>query len=198
MITTEQMMYALETLSSLALLWYLVGSLYPSFLIDDFRQRMFAIRDELYDYASNGNIGFEHPAYKLLRQSMNAFIRYGHKLTFGQVLLTVVEWQLLSDQPTLKGSEKLEHAIGNIPNVEVRERLERFHSRATNLAIRSLVLGSFTLMFVVGCLAIARSLTRGITNIKQLLSQSGISVIHKLVDPRLLEEEARRYPCESF
>ena len=50
--------------------------LWPSVRLDCFRQEMFAIRDELFDYASSGRVSFSHPGYRLLRQSMNGFIRY--------------------------------------------------------------------------------------------------------------------------
>src|ERR1039457_4111930 len=64
--------------------------LWPCVRLDVFRQKMFAVRDELFDYAESGKIGFNHPAYRLLRQSMNGFIRYGHRLTFFQVNLMML------------------------------------------------------------------------------------------------------------
>jgi hypothetical protein len=36
----------------------------------------------MFDYAADGNISFNDPAYALLRKSMNGFIRYAHTLTF--------------------------------------------------------------------------------------------------------------------
>jgi hypothetical protein len=54
---------------------------------DAFRQRAFALRDELFLYAADGHIPFNHPAYWRLRLMMNATIRFTHRLTFGEFLL---------------------------------------------------------------------------------------------------------------
>jgi hypothetical protein len=43
--------------------------------LDRFRQDVFGLRDELWDFAASGQISFDDPAYRLLRQLMNGFIR---------------------------------------------------------------------------------------------------------------------------
>src|SRR5271163_2245134 len=75
-----------------AFIWVVVVfKLVPYARLDGFRQDMFAIRDELFDYAADGNISFDHPAYTLLREQMNGFIRYGHDLTvFRFVMMSLV------------------------------------------------------------------------------------------------------------
>jgi hypothetical protein len=45
-----------------------------------FRQRLFALRDELFDIAREGAISYDHPAYGLLRTTLNGFIRFGHRV----------------------------------------------------------------------------------------------------------------------
>ena len=62
---------------------------------DAFRQRAFAIRDELFDYAADGNIAFNDQAYWRLRLAMNGMIRYSHRLTFGEAILPVLIYILL-------------------------------------------------------------------------------------------------------
>ena len=66
----------------LMVLWTILFCLWPTVRLDCFRQQIFEVRDELFDYAASGRIAFSHPAYRLLRQSMNGFIRYGHKVSF--------------------------------------------------------------------------------------------------------------------
>ncbi len=57
-------------------------------LVDGFKQRIFEIRDEMFDYAADGNIDFNHPAYGTLRTLMNGYIRFAGKITLLGLLLT--------------------------------------------------------------------------------------------------------------
>lgn len=47
-----------------------------------FRQEMFKLRDELFDYMAAGNISADHQAYQLLRHRMNSYIRYADRMNF--------------------------------------------------------------------------------------------------------------------
>lgn len=71
----------LSSVISLALGWVLLFWLYPSYNTDRFRQSMFALRDRLFDEARGGTISFEHPAYRLLRMTINGFMRYAHRMS---------------------------------------------------------------------------------------------------------------------
>lgn len=48
-------------------------------LVETFRQYMFKLRDELFDYMAEGNISASHPAYVMVRNRMNAYIRYAER-----------------------------------------------------------------------------------------------------------------------
>ncbi len=87
----RQLTNIIESAICLALLIPLLLSLLPTVRLDEFRQNMFAVRDELFDYAASGHISYNDPAYRLLRQLMNGYIRYGHQLTFFRVCLTVTQ-----------------------------------------------------------------------------------------------------------
>lgn len=81
------LMTTIFTLISLFGLWLLFFVLYRDFVVDKFRQSMFAVRDEMFDYVSKNGISFDDPAYTLLRSTMNGFIRYAHKVSFLQLFL---------------------------------------------------------------------------------------------------------------
>lgn len=52
---------------------------------------MFALRGQLFDFAADGGISFDHPAYGLLRSTMNGFIRFAHMMRpFNMLILMVV------------------------------------------------------------------------------------------------------------
>lgn len=77
-------------LGSFLCLWFFLFVLYKDLAIDIFRQKMFELRDELFDEAANGVIEFNHPAYVVLRNTMNGFLRFGHKISLFEVLVTGV------------------------------------------------------------------------------------------------------------
>ena len=83
---------AATTLSLLALLWLVYG-LYRDYRTDLFRERMFTIRDHLFDLASADILAFDHPAYIMLRTTINGHIRFGERLN----LMSFVALPILLD-----------------------------------------------------------------------------------------------------
>ena len=84
----------MELMASLLLATYggcllaiLLLFLWRELRIEVFRQRIFQIRDELFDFAAEGNISFNDPAYGALRTSMNSLIRFAHKMSFFHAFL---------------------------------------------------------------------------------------------------------------
>ena len=67
--------------------------------VDLLRQRLFAIRDELFDFAADGGISFDDPVYRGLRDEINSFIRFAHKITFSRLVLTELFWAGETVQP---------------------------------------------------------------------------------------------------
>jgi hypothetical protein len=102
---------------------------------DAFRQRAFALRDELFDYAAAGNVEFNDPAYWRLRLMMNTVIQYSHRLTFGEailpLLIAMIRRHSLKPGPHHRAWM---HALSKKPK-DVRDTLtsfdDRFHSLAT-------------------------------------------------------------------
>src|SRR5689334_20196537 len=86
---------ALHLLLSLALLWFLIFRLAREYRIDALRDRLFGIRERLFDYAANEGISFENPAYTRLRMLINSLIRFAHRLTFTRFAMGVafVGWK---------------------------------------------------------------------------------------------------------
>jgi hypothetical protein len=80
---------ALCSILALFALWIAVYYLWPDFRNDTFREDIFSVRDEMFLYAAQGNISFEHPAYSILRDRMNGLLRHGHELTLSRMILIV-------------------------------------------------------------------------------------------------------------
>ena len=77
----------LSSWMSIMLIMFLLLPLYKSYRIDKFRYRMFRLRAELFDEAHKGEISFESDAYVMLREAINAFIRFGHKINLIRFVL---------------------------------------------------------------------------------------------------------------
>jgi hypothetical protein len=81
---------AIISLTSLAILWAFLFWLYKDFCVDSFRQKVFALRDELFDAACHKQIPFDHKAYGRLRVTMNGAIRFAHELSLAHFLFVVL------------------------------------------------------------------------------------------------------------
>lgn len=84
---------ALSTLLSVGMLWILITWFYRSYRIDKFRADVFALRAELFDLAVRGDLEFDDPAYRQLRNTMNGFLRFADRLSILSSLLVVREMQ---------------------------------------------------------------------------------------------------------
>jgi hypothetical protein len=71
-------------------LWWLWFVGYRDYLVDRTRQDLFRIRDDLFDRAAAGEIGFDMEAYKVTRATLNGMIHYAHELSVLRVLLTAL------------------------------------------------------------------------------------------------------------
>jgi len=65
----------------LLLLWAMFYLSVRSYLVDHLRQKLFAIRDDLFDFAADDGVAFDDPAYVRLRQDLNNLIRFAHKVS---------------------------------------------------------------------------------------------------------------------
>lgn len=147
--TTVALSTAIETLLSLIVLAFVIFSLWPAQRADLFRQQMFALRDELFDFAADGKIGFDEPAYVLLRHLMNGFIRYAHNLTPYRTLMAFLRWKCMRQEPLEGWTAAWSQAVSKISDQDTRAKLEQFHSRASTLVVSQLVLSpGFLVLFV--------------------------------------------------
>lgn len=71
-------------------LWFLYFSLFQQYKVDKTRQELFAIRDEMFDFAAAGFLSFNHPAYIMLRHTMNGMIRVAHRINWYNTIIIVL------------------------------------------------------------------------------------------------------------
>ena len=68
------------------LLWWL-WQLYRDYNVDRTRQRLFAVRDELFLQAAAGDIPMDSEAHRITRKLANGSIRFCHRLSFTHVFM---------------------------------------------------------------------------------------------------------------
>ena len=190
MMEAKNLALVLQSCACIALIAVVLFKFWSEARLDAFRQRMFALRDELFDYAADGNIGFDEPAYRLLRQSMNGAIRYAHHLTFFRVCVTMAEIQFAVYVPKNDWFEDWQLALKRLANDDARNRLEAFHSRAMQLMVGRLVAGSPILLGLVVCSVPILILRMGWLNLKTILTKAPMFTVSHVVDTRMLENEA--------
>lgn len=127
--TAASLAVVLESAAALAFLAWLLLSLWPAQRVDLFRQQLFALRDEVFDFAADGKIAFNSPAYVLLRQLLNGFIRYAHNVTPFRITLSFLRWKLSARQPTQDWAAAWNEALEKLPDEETRAKMKEFYSR---------------------------------------------------------------------
>lgn len=77
-------------LISFVALWWFYFTVYRDYRIDLLRQRLFEIRDRLFDLTEETDLEFHHPVYGLSRDLLNGYIRFTPSLS----AITLVSWLL--------------------------------------------------------------------------------------------------------
>jgi len=141
------MINLIDFLSFLGLIWIMFW-LYPTMRVESFRDRMLALRDEMFLDAAKGYLDFDDAAYGMLRSTMNGLIRFGDRISFMQLFLIVI-----FTKPTGDGfTQKLQKHLENLPS-EKRDKLNHYRDRMDSLLIWHVIwlepaLGVFLISFV--------------------------------------------------
>jgi hypothetical protein len=128
-------------------LLYFLGSLWPKFVIDETRQKLFEVRDAFFDYARGGGIGFNHPAYGCVREHINALIQITHVYSIEHVLLCA--WVLKRDMSSLKSEpNELDSLVDDLSDAQKR-KLQNTYDEALGLIGHHVLRRSFLLNLLI-------------------------------------------------
>jgi hypothetical protein len=87
-ITLEQLLGILHFWALVTVGWLWLFACWRPYRLDALREKLFALRDELFLLASQDRaLPFEHPAYRCLRDDLNGMIRFAEKMTFFRAVL---------------------------------------------------------------------------------------------------------------
>jgi hypothetical protein len=79
-------------------LWILFFFGWRPYRIDNVRENLFQVRNELFLLAANGDVSFDEPAYRVLRDRLNAVIRFAHTITLTRSVLFGLQAKSLPNQ----------------------------------------------------------------------------------------------------
>jgi hypothetical protein len=148
------------------------------------------VRDEVFDYAAEGNIAFDDPAYVLLRRQMNGLIRYGHQLTVFRSIMTKAIAIASGRTTKMSWNDAWESSLARIQNHEVRLQMKRFHERGMMVAVKHLIIGSPLLWFAISVAAMLLAARGAALGTRQLVKAASKKVLVGPLDQRLIEEAA--------
>lgn len=135
---------------SLLLLGGLLFWLYPDYRVNRFRQDMFALRDELFSLGQEGALTFDSEAYRLLWNTINGFIRFGHRLTLINTIIYL--WWLNEDDMEVVGARSFDecyHTAVDPLDSSARERLRSIVERMHTEVAGQIVFSSPVLMMLL-------------------------------------------------
>ncbi len=140
-----ELIIVLRTACLLVALWAFWHYCWKPLALDWFRQRLFAVRDDLFLAAlqNEGGLSFTHPAYKHFRQFANGLIRYGHQLStpnlFALQLARKIHGALLPPQVFVP---EIERVLAGITDENLKKVLCKFRMRCAILTVGYMTLTS--------------------------------------------------------
>jgi len=112
----EQLILILICAISAVGLWWLYFIEYRSYCIDRTRQRLFEVRDHLFQQAKEGAIPFDSNAYGITRRTLNGMIRFTHNLSLTRIVISMVTHRSSIDREYVTKYEKQMHdALCELP-----------------------------------------------------------------------------------
>lgn len=115
--------YMLITLVGLVVLSFIYNQ-YKKTMLEFYRMDIFELRDELFDYAAEGNISFDNESYQLVRTLLNGYLRYAENLDiyyFQKYQKAVKEQNLISDDFFIQQYSQKYRSLTN----EQKEKLDK-------------------------------------------------------------------------
>ncbi len=183
-------MIQLQICISLALIWILFFWLYRDYRLDLLRERLFAIRDELFEMGVSGELPFNSRAYTILRGTINGTIQCGHRfniceiLAFGAIVNTA-DGDRFADQYRAEWEE----ACNDLPK-ETRDKLNEFRTRMHMQLFEQVLFTSAILMFTT----ISIVLFFAFVALKRITSR----VMRRLLSFEAMSRLSDRYDSAAF
>ena len=170
---------------------------YLNYRLDMFREKLFSLRNELFDYALENKIGFDHPSYGMLRSLINSTIRYAHKISFTELVVFSVLSR--NDEHKNKFTEQYEKKwTDSLKELEpeTRDKLfsfkKRFYLEILEYIIFTSPLLLFTLISIIVLYAAKKLGDAAVEKIKLVIGPNKITDFTNAIDCLALTGGARQ------
>ena len=183
MITQSGLLAVLESGSLLAVMVVVVLCLWPAYRVDEFRQALFLIRDELFDFAASGGIPFDHPAYRFNERF------YSVCASLYRLTCNLIRWKLHEEQE-FSWAIKWETALNLVEDKDTKSTLLEYQGRMFAVVAKRLVTGSPILLAILFGLILSHIVQSQWVSLRELARDSAELMMTRIFDPRFLEEEA--------
>lgn len=137
-----------STLVSILLGFILLFWLYIDYRVDLARQKLFALRDSLFDAALREGIPFDAPAYGMLRSTINGSIRFSHRLSLVQLVVFVALSKRHIKHARKPFSERLEEKLRGLSRPQA-QTIQDHHRQLNFLMVEHVLLSSPILLVTV-------------------------------------------------
>ncbi|MBM3329157.1 MAG: hypothetical protein FJY67_06765 [Calditrichaeota bacterium] len=171
----------LFSLLGLGLVWHLFVK---ELQRDAFRQRVFALRDELFDYIASENLGFDHPAYIHFRTLFNGAIRFSNRIRLFDLLVLRLLGKRLGFTKE-NGDEyqaELLSLLNGIGEEQTRKHFEQLHLRFTVSLVWLVVSTSLPLLAFASITLLLASIYLLMRSGLQSAGRVGLILVGKLTD----------------
>jgi len=149
------------------ILWYR----WRTYRVDAARQQLFALRDELFDYARQGEISFDHFAYTFLRLRINGMIRFAHRVSFARLLISLAFFRF-SGRPEFidKQHQAWIESLQDVPG-SIRKKLRRVDAEMSVLLLQHMVLRSPLMCVLFGSFVFIAAASVAVMHFWELLAR---------------------------
>lgn len=141
------------SLLGLIALWAFWYYLWKPQRVDIFRQKLFALRSDLFDLATKGTVPFDHPAYTQLRLMINGLIRFAHRASLPTLIIAVVQARNTPSDAMMVWMKNVQKLPENERNQLLAVHTSVSVTFAKHLIGGSLVLFAYVLLRVLNAVA---------------------------------------------
>ena len=136
----DQSIGLLHTAANALVLWFVWHFPWRKSCQERYRQKLFTVRDELFDFARRGSIAFTDPAYIALRAYINSMIRFSHLIGVTRLATFILFQRYIGDVP--QHYPALGSAISQVKGREAKEFLIAIREQVADHTIRHLLFSS--------------------------------------------------------
>jgi len=133
-----QLPLILKTFLGLFFIWYVMFFLVRDHVIDQAREQLFALRDELFNYVTAIGMDYDDPRHVTLRRCINSTIRFTHKLTIIRLAVTIL---LKERYPSMYHYDQMgawKDSLDSLPS-DQRDKLFNIFARAMQIALHQML-----------------------------------------------------------